>query len=170
MISIKVPMTASIVASVIVGVFVNSTAALEQNDDATLVLDAHATGLLDRNGVEVWTFDGTAGTTVSVHVDASDFDSVAYLWSPAGELVGTADEGGPTLGMALDGPLVADLPLSGRYRIEVRNVDGRQGSYNVVVRTVRKLPPNVPVTAAPPPSLAMSMSGRSMERPDTVST
>ena len=121
-------------------------AALEQDAAAALDLDAPAEGALGRNGVEVWTFDGTAGTTVSVHVDASAFDPVAYLWSPAGELVGTADEGGPTLGMALDGPLVTDLLLSGRYRIEVRSADddGR-GDYAVAVRTVRKLPPNVPV-------------------------
>ena len=122
-------------------------AVLEQDDGAALVLDAPAEGALGRDGVGVWTFDGTAGTTVSVHVDASDFDSVAYLWSPAGELVGTADEGGATLGMAPDGPLVADLPLSGRYRIEVRSVDGDgRGDYAIAVRTVRELPPNLPVT------------------------
>ena len=122
-------------------------AALEQDDDAALVLDAPAEGALGRDGVGVWTFDGTAGTTVSVHVDASDFDAVAHLWSPTGELVGTADEGGAMMGMAPDGPLVTDLPLPGRYRIEVRSVDddGR-GDYAVAVRTVRKLPPNVPVT------------------------
>lgn len=128
------------------GVMVSVTA-LEQDDDAVLVLDAPAEGALGRDGVGVWTFDGSAGTTVSVHVDASDFDPVAHLWSPTGELVGTADEGGAMMGMAPDGPLVTDLPLSGRYRIEVRSVDddGR-GDYAVAVRTVRKLPPNVPVT------------------------
>ena len=122
-------------------------AVLEQDDDAVLVLDAPAEGALGRDGVGVWTFDGSAGTTVSVHVDASDFDAVAHLWSPTGELVGTADEGGAMMGMAPDGPLVTDLPLPGRYRIEVRSVDddGR-GDYAVAVRTVRKLPPNVPVT------------------------
>lgn len=131
-----------VAAGVTVGV-----AALEQDHDAALVLDAPAEGALGRDGVGVWTFDGSAGTRVSVHVDASDFDAVAHLWSPTGELVGTADEGGAMMGMAPDGPLVTDLPLPGRYRIEVRSVndDGR-GDYAVAVRTVRKLPPNVPVT------------------------
>ena len=118
-------------------------AALEQDHDATLVLDAPAEGVLDRGGVGVWTLDGSAGTTVSMHVDGSNFDPVAHLWSPTGELVGTADDGGGTV---LDGPLVTNLPLSGRYRIEVRSVDGDgRGDYAVAVRTVRKVLPNVSV-------------------------
>ena len=91
--------------------------------------------------VRVWDFDGTAGTDVSVSVSSTDFDPEVSLTSPTGEVIGTDDDGGA----GLDAQLVTNLPVSGRYRVEVRPVSG-MGDYAVVVRTVRKLSWGTPAT------------------------
>ena len=110
-------------------------------EDPALVLNVRVGGALGPDEVSVWTFDGTAGTDVSVSVSSADFDPAVSLTSPTGEVIGTDDDGGA----GLDAQLVTNLPVSGRYRVEVRPVS-EAGEYAVVVRRVRKLSWGTPAT------------------------
>ena len=110
--------------------------ARRQGDRADLVLNEPEVNVLDE--VNMWTFDGTAGDVV-VGVSSTDFDPEVSLMSLAGEVIGTDDDGGD----GLNALLITELPVPGRYRVDVRSVDGRSGEYEVVVRTVRNLTPGV---------------------------
>ena len=104
------------------------------DEDTALVLNLPVGGTLGSDEVNVWTFDGIAGTDVSVSVVSADFDPEVSLRSPTGDVIGTDDDGGE----GLNAQLVTNLPGSGRYRVDVRTVGG-VGDYALVVRTVRDL-------------------------------
>ena len=80
---------------------------------------------------DAWTFDGSAGDTYTIEVDATDssFDPVVYLYGPDKQLVGTDDDGGTDL----NSHLVVRLRASGQQTIVVSAV-GAAGSYQITLQ------------------------------------
>ncbi len=96
-----------------------------------LAFDTPVRGI-DGPGVEVWTFEGTAGQRV--FVEFSDDIAMTYeLKSPEGR----------SINQSFGGALFERLPVSGRYLIEARDLDGDPdivgegsgGTYTITVST-----------------------------------
>ena len=103
-------------------------------------LSLYARGFLNDDGTGDWMFQGRAGQTVVVTAASDDFDTVVELWSQAGEIMATDDDGGSDT----NSRLVATLPADGRYRVSVHayawGSDNPSGAYDVAVRMVDSTP------------------------------
>ena len=121
-----------------------------------LPVDTPAAGVLDAAPVGIWEFDGVAGQTVQVEVNATDFDTTVELRAPAGESIARDDDG------AGDGStnsrLVASLPVTGRYQVWVTPFADGDGSYEIRVTTVA-LPLTLLPLNAPRPASGELLAG-----------
>ena len=114
---------------------------------AHLVVDAPVASALDEKApAGVWTFAGTAGQVVRVAAASEAFDPKIELRLPTGERLESDDDSGP----GTNAWLQKTLPVTGRYEVWVRTVDGRTGAYRLAVDTVAeaRLTANTPVAGA----------------------
>ncbi|MBI3683138.1 MAG: pre-peptidase C-terminal domain-containing protein [Acidobacteria bacterium] len=78
---------------------------------------------------KAYSFTGTQGSTVTIRLDSSDFDTVLYLVSPAGEITVNDDFGGSS-----NSRIELRLTSSGTWRIEATSYDpGRIGVFTLAV-------------------------------------
>ncbi len=114
---------------------------------AHLVVDAPVASALDEKApAGVWTFAGTAGQVVRVAAASEAFDPKIELRLPTSERLESDDDSGP----GTNAWLQKTLPVTGRYEVWVRTVDGRTGAYRLAVDTVAeaRLTANTPVASA----------------------
>ena len=109
-----------------------------------------STGSVLGDGEEAWTLNAEAGQVVSIDVRSTSFDTYVRLVGPNGQEIAADDDGGA----GLDSRVLATLPDSGRYTVEVTAMDARSGAYDVEAhifevlrlpsdeRTVGRLGPN----------------------------
>ena len=115
--------------------------------EARLAVDTPVAGALDyRATVGRWTFDGTAGQVVSVAADSEAFDPEVELRLPTGKHLESDDDSGA----GTNAWLQETLPVTGRYEVWVRTIDGKTGAYRLAVDTVAeaRLTANTPVAGA----------------------
>ena len=114
-------------------------------EENALTVNAPANSVLGP-GVGSWVFDGAAGQVVSVAAASDAFDPEAELRSPTGEHLASDDDSGP----GVNAFLVTTLPVTGRYEVRVRAIDGGTGAYHLAVRTVAEagVALDTPVTGA----------------------
>ena len=104
-----------------------------RSQPATTLLFARGRLSEDRVDDGLWTFAGTRGQRVAVEVASADFDPVARLF----ESGATGEIPSANSGSGGNPRLVATLPRTGRYRVEVKasGGDGRTtGNYTLRVR------------------------------------
>lgn len=84
---------------------------------------------LPPNGLQYWTFDGTAGALISVVVIPNEgFDALLNLYGPDGRQLVALDEG-----FSGDAEVISgfELPANGEYTILVQSFSGNSGSYTL---------------------------------------
>ncbi|MEM1222212.1 MAG: putative Ig domain-containing protein [Verrucomicrobiota bacterium] len=89
---------------------------------------ATATGALEVDAIDVWSFSGDAGDPVKVRVaaDVTSLDLILQIYSTSGQLIGT------TSSNRYDQFLGFVLPETGSYLLRVSSYfDGRSGGYSV---------------------------------------
>ncbi|HEY9734672.1 MAG TPA: tetratricopeptide repeat protein, partial [Trichocoleus sp.] len=96
---------------------------------------ARAQTLLEETGTIVpaeqrYTFDGTAGQSVTITLASEDFDSVVLLQNAAGEEIAANDDFGGTL----NSTVIVTLPENGTYTVVARSFAGNGGDYQLAVR------------------------------------
>jgi hypothetical protein len=102
--------------------------------------DAGVTGMLGLGGAEFWTVDGSPGQILSFEGATERFDPELELYSPQGDLVARADDGGT----GRDARLTTLLTERGRYVLRVHaHGDGGAGPYTLrrTPDPARPLPP-----------------------------
>ena len=78
---------------------------------------------------ETWTYNGSAGELLTVHLDASQFDPYLMIRGPAGF---TEDNDDRVAGTNLNSSLTVTLPTAGEYRIMATSFQpGEQGDYTL---------------------------------------
>ncbi|MBI3089963.1 MAG: hypothetical protein HYY96_04795 [Candidatus Tectomicrobia bacterium] len=86
---------------------------------------------------ELWTFNGTAGASISIAM-SSAFDPYIYLLDSNGQIVAQDDDSGP----GLDSLIRVQLPRSGQYTIEATEFCClRTGTYTLTLGQEVPLPP-----------------------------
>jgi hypothetical protein len=85
----------------------------------------------DSSFIDVYTFSGTAGQTVSVALNSSAFDAYLFLLSPAGSVIAEDDNGtGTTDARIPAGSGTFTLPSNGTYTIYANSsLPGETGAY-----------------------------------------
>lgn len=116
--------------------------AVSVREPARLAVGTPSEGVLTEPGeVGVGVFQGERGQAVSVAASSAAFNTFVRLVTPAGEEIVSDDDSGH----GANSLAVADLPMSGQYRVEVTAVsEQRFGAYEVAVHTVEPLEVNTP--------------------------
>ena len=79
---------------------------------------------------DTYTFDGTAGQTMTIELESPDFDTVLQLKGPDGQLLTSNDD----YGVTLNSTIVIELPKTGTYSAIATSYSGLGGSYQIEVR------------------------------------
>lgn len=116
----------------------NSIVAQAQN--STILLDTQGelkTGDLviidDKSLLDVYTFDGRKGQTITITVESDDFDSYLMLYDPQGNQYGEGDD---ISAEDTNSRLIITLPEDGVYEILVNGYDAQsKGTYRLTVET-----------------------------------
>jgi hypothetical protein len=86
--------------------------------------------LSDGSYADIYSFQGTAGQRITIHLDSSAFDAYLVLWDPSGAKVDEDDDGGP----GLDSLLTYTLPSTGTWYIGANSLSaGTTGSYTLLL-------------------------------------
>jgi hypothetical protein len=75
-----------------------------------------------------WTFSGSSGTSVTIALNGTGFDTYLELYSPDGSRLAHDDDGGPDLNSLISAQA---LPSAGTYVIVARGFSGATGSYTL---------------------------------------
>jgi hypothetical protein len=120
----------------------------------------------DGTYADFWTFDGTAGTEVTIDLESDDFDTFLFLLDPVPDVVATDDDGGT----GTNSRLVYSLGTSGEWTIVANNfAPGALGAYTLTMScsaaTVQ--PPAAPsqlvATAVAPDEIDLSWKDNSTD-------
>lgn len=84
-----------------------------------------------------WVFDGAANQNVLLRASSDDFDTAVRLLAPTGDTVAWDNDGGP----GTDSMVVARLPTSGQYQVQVGAMGRGFGAYVVSVLAVDVVAP-----------------------------
>ncbi|WOD37667.1 pre-peptidase C-terminal domain-containing protein [Nodosilinea sp. E11] len=100
------------------------------------ILPARADTILEEAGTiypaeSTYTFEGTAGQTMTITLDSTDFDPVLTLRDAEGTEIAFNDDFGGTL----NSKITITLPADGTYTVVARSFSGQGGDYDLVVRT-----------------------------------
>jgi S1-C subfamily serine protease len=88
--------------------------------------------LQDGSLYEEHTFQGTAGQTVTITLESSEFDTYLILLDPNNQVIGENDDASPS---TLNSALTVTLPLTGTYRVITNAYDSSgRGRYLLTVR------------------------------------
>ncbi|GAB4379320.1 MAG: hypothetical protein Kow00121_33240 [Elainellaceae cyanobacterium] len=88
--------------------------------------------LQDGSFYEEHSFQGTAGQTVTIFLESSDFDTYLIVVGPNDQLLGENDDASPE---TLNSALTLTLPVTGTYRVIANAYDSAgQGRYLLTVR------------------------------------
>ena len=88
--------------------------------------------LPDNTRIDFYSFQGTAGQTLSISLNSADFDSYLFLFDPAGNIVQENDDGGTGVNSRIpDFGGNISLPVTGTYLIGANSVDPENGAYTV---------------------------------------
>lgn len=87
----------------------------------------------DNSLYDEYTFQGTAGQSVTVTVESSDFDTYVAVFSPDGKLLGENDDLNQS---SKNSRLTVTIPSNGTYRVIVNGYDNKsRGRYALSVST-----------------------------------
>jgi hypothetical protein len=87
----------------------------------------------DNSLYDQYTFQGTAGQSVTVTVESSDFDTYVAVFSPDGKLLGENDDINQS---SKNSGLTVTLPSNGTYRVIINGYDNKsRGRYALSVST-----------------------------------
>lgn len=90
------------------------------------------TGTLNQTQ-DSWTFEGSAGDSVTISMTSTDFDTYLELYGPDGQVVTTNDDGGQGLNSLIENFV---LPANGTYTIVARSfANAGTGSYTLSLAT-----------------------------------
>ena len=109
---------------------------LEQGESASAALNpisvpGGASGELDGNGGDTWSFYGYQGQVLTFDLFSEDFDTYIEVYDPYGSLVGSDDDGGESL----NSRLIITLPIEGTYTLNARGYQmTASGSYTISIR------------------------------------
>jgi hypothetical protein len=92
-------------------------------------LEAGDQTMNDGTFADIWTFQGSAGQSVTIDVMSDDFDAYAQLLDAAGNRLAEDDDSGGNL----NARMIFTLPATGQYQIVVNNFGDsrRTGTYRV---------------------------------------
>lgn len=101
---------------------------------------------------DVYSFNGSAGQSISISLTASAFDPYLLLIGPAGKVEAEDDDSGPGFNARIPGNGLRILQVSGTYRIEVSSFRLRAtGAYSMRLDTAATAPPPVTQSTATGP-------------------
>jgi tetratricopeptide (TPR) repeat protein len=100
-----------------------------------LALSARADTVLQEAGTiypaeSTYPFEGTAGQTITITLESTDFDPVLTLLDPSETEIAFNDD----FGGSLNSKIIITLPEAGTYTVVARSFSGEGGDYNLVVR------------------------------------
>lgn len=100
-----------------------------------LSLAARADALLQEAGTiypaeSTYPFEGTAGQTITITLDSTDFDPVLTLLDPSETEIAFNDD----FGGSLNSKIIITLPEDGTYTVVARSFSDEGGDYDLVVR------------------------------------
>ncbi|WP_416673017.1 trypsin-like peptidase domain-containing protein [Egbenema bharatensis] len=96
------------------------------------LLGQNSRTLQDGSLYEEHTFQGTAGQTVTITLESSEFDTYLILLDPNNQVIGENDDASPS---TLNSALTITLPLTGTYRVIANAYDSSgRGRYLLTVR------------------------------------
>jgi hypothetical protein len=86
----------------------------------------------DSSFIDVYTFSGTAGQTVSISMTSTAFDSYLFLLAPNGTVLEADDNGGGTPNARIPASGTLTLPATGTYTIYANSATaGQTGAYTL---------------------------------------
>lgn len=87
----------------------------------------------DGSSYQIYTFEGTAGQTVEIRLESSDFDTYLFLLDDGGETLAENDDAGNTTNSQVS----VTLPTTGIYQVVVNSFSpGEQGQFALTVQVV----------------------------------
>ncbi len=109
---------------------------LEQGEAAPVAFNlinvpGGASGTLDGNGGDTWSFYGYQGQVLTLDLFSADFDTFIEVYDPFGSLVDSDDDGGE----GLNSRLILTLLVDGTYTLTARGYQPTaSGSYTISIR------------------------------------